>query len=83
MKAFPCGSEFVVNLCLRAGTGTVRSQTMNLPHSLFDRPSKSLSLSLGNSTMRMTNIPVTACTVSSVCLDAARPAWWRWRQHKD
>lgn len=42
---------------------------MNLPHSLFDRPSKSPSL--GTSTMRMTNIPVTARAVSSVCLDAA------------
>lgn len=25
IKAFTCGSQPVVNLCLRAGTGTVRS----------------------------------------------------------
>ncbi len=53
---------------------------MNLPHSLSDQPSKSLSP--GNSTVRMNDVPTTTHTASSVCLDAAGPARWRWRDNK-
>lgn len=50
----------------------VTGSTVNLPHSLSDQPSKSLSL--GNCTVRMKDVPVTTHAASSVCLDAVGPA---------
>lgn len=78
IKAYACGSQSIVSLC--RGSWGVRSSTMNLPHSLSDQPSKSLSP--GNSTVRMNDVPITTHAASSMCLDAAGPAWWRWRDNR-